>query len=76
MVVHNWRPLNTYDLIDPAEDLRLQLGGQVSGVITFQYPEEERNTGITLKISSMDAAISLHKIGKYLPLIIAIATLV
>ena len=50
-------------------------GDHVGAILTFIYPEEERNTGVTLKILG-NSAKSLINIRKNLPLIIAVLTLV
>lgn len=46
------RPLNTYDLSDPKEDIYIEAKSQVSTQLYFKTPAEERNTGTTIIINA------------------------
>jgi hypothetical protein len=46
------RPLNTYDLSSPNEDLYIEERSQVSAQIYMVMPKEERNTGTTIIINA------------------------
>lgn len=46
------RPLNTYDLSDPKEDIYIEAKSQVSTQLYFITPAEERNTGTTIIINA------------------------